>query len=170
MSKKILVAYGSWTGSTQEVAEAIGQSLREGGAEVDVLPAKSVKDLKPYQGAVIGSAIRIGKLHSTVVNLIKKHHTALSQMPVAYFVVCLTMRKDSPANRAATNHFLKPLTHEVPDVKPVSTGLFGGKYDPKKVAFFLNWVLSAATLPAGDFRNWDLIRQWSESLRPLFNL
>jgi len=170
MNNKILVAYGSWTGSTQEVAEAIGQSLREADAEVDVMPAKSIKDLKPYQAAVIGTAIRVGKPHQTVVNLVKKHHVALSKIPVAYFVVCLTMRTDTPSNRASTNTFLKPIRREVTDVKPVSTGLFGGNYDPQKVPFFLNWVMSFAMLPAGDFRNWDAIRQWAESLCPLFDL
>jgi len=170
MSKKILVAYGSWTGSTQEVAEAIGQSLREGGAEVDVLPVNSVKELKSYQAAVLGTAIRFSKPHTTFVNLLKKYHAELSQIPVAYFVACLTMRADTPANRVTTNHFLKFLSREVPDVKPVSTGLFGGKYDPKKVVFFQNWMMSFVMLPPGDFRNWDAIKQWAESLRPLLSL
>jgi menaquinone-dependent protoporphyrinogen IX oxidase len=40
MSDRILVAYATAAGSTGEVAEAIGKTLREGNAEVDVRHAK----------------------------------------------------------------------------------------------------------------------------------
>ena len=170
MSKKILVAYGTRAGSTQEVAEAIGRSLREGDAEVDVVPAKAVKDLSTYQAAVIGSGIRINQPYGNVTRLIKKYHTALSHIPVAYFVVCLTMRDDTPASRAEANGYLKPMYQQAADVKPTSVGLFAGEYDPKKVSFFMNFIMSSAKLPQGDFRDWNAIRQWAESLRPLFGL
>ena len=61
MSNKILVTYATCTGSTRGVAEAIGKTLSEGGAEVDVLPMRDVKDLAPYRAVVVGSAIQ-GKL------------------------------------------------------------------------------------------------------------
>ncbi|NTU64571.1 MAG: flavodoxin, partial [Chloroflexi bacterium] len=37
-TSKILVTYASCTDSTRGVAEAIGRTLAEGGAQVDVLP------------------------------------------------------------------------------------------------------------------------------------
>jgi menaquinone-dependent protoporphyrinogen oxidase len=45
MSNKILVAYASRAGSTAGVAEAIGKSLAESGAQVDVLPMNDVTEL-----------------------------------------------------------------------------------------------------------------------------
>jgi len=60
MSNKILVAYASRTGSTAEVAKAIGNTLAESGAQVDVLPMQDIKDLAPYQAVVAGCAIRGG--------------------------------------------------------------------------------------------------------------
>ena len=47
MNNRILVTYASRAGSTAGVAEAIGKSLVEGGAQVDVLPMKNVTDLAP---------------------------------------------------------------------------------------------------------------------------
>jgi len=43
MTNRILVTYASYTGSTAGVAEAIGKSLAEGGAQVDVLPMQAVR-------------------------------------------------------------------------------------------------------------------------------
>src|SRR5688572_9137285 len=45
MNNKILVTYASRAGSTAEVAEAIGKTLTEGGAQVDVIPMQDVNDL-----------------------------------------------------------------------------------------------------------------------------
>jgi hypothetical protein len=42
MSNSILVVYGTWAGSTAEVADVIGKTLAEDGAKVDVRPVESV--------------------------------------------------------------------------------------------------------------------------------
>jgi menaquinone-dependent protoporphyrinogen oxidase len=49
MNNKILVTYASRAGSTAGVAEAIGKTLAENGALVDVIPMNEIKDLSPYQ-------------------------------------------------------------------------------------------------------------------------
>jgi menaquinone-dependent protoporphyrinogen oxidase len=61
MSNQILVAYASRAGSTAGVAEAIGQTLAESGAQVEVRPMQDVEDLAPYRAVVAGSAIQGGK-------------------------------------------------------------------------------------------------------------
>jgi len=49
MKQKILITYASRSGSTAEIAEAIGKTLTQNGAQVDVLPMQEVTDLTPYQ-------------------------------------------------------------------------------------------------------------------------
>ncbi len=48
MDKIILVAYGSKRGSTAEIAEKIGEIIRQIGLQVDVLDAGTVNDQTPY--------------------------------------------------------------------------------------------------------------------------
>ena len=109
MSDKILIAYATEAGSTAEVAEAIGQELREAGAEVEVRLAKDVKDVSPYKAAIVGSAVRMGKLLSDATKFVKKNRKALSRVPVAYFVVCLTMKDDTEENRRTVEAYLEPV-------------------------------------------------------------
>jgi menaquinone-dependent protoporphyrinogen oxidase len=61
ISKRILVTYASKCGSTGEVADAIGKTLTQTGARVEVLPLKKVTDLSGYQAVFVGSAIRVAK-------------------------------------------------------------------------------------------------------------
>ena len=61
MSKKILVTYATQGGSTAGIAEAVGKTMAEAGAQVDVRPIQSVSDLRSYQAVVVGSAIHSGK-------------------------------------------------------------------------------------------------------------
>ena len=60
MPDRILVTYASRAGSTRGVAEAIGKTLAESGAQVDVRRMQDVNDLAPYRAVVAGSAIQAG--------------------------------------------------------------------------------------------------------------
>ncbi|HHY46533.1 MAG TPA: hypothetical protein GX506_04445 [Firmicutes bacterium] len=167
MDRKILVAYASWTGSTGEVAEAIGQALHNGITQVDVLPARAVTDISPYRAVVLGTPVHAGRIHADVLAFLKVHHKALSKVPVAYFVVCLTMKDDTEANRRRATAYLNPLYRKAPQVQPVSVGLFAGalRYT-QQVSFPLRLVLKAMKSMEGDYRNWDTIRAWATSIRP----
>jgi len=163
VGNKILVAYASRAGSTGEVAEAIGQVLCEAGAAVDVRLVKEVTDLSPYRAVIVGSAIYMGKWMSEAVKFVETHRETLSQMPVACFTVCLTLKEDTEENRREVAAYLDPV-REV--VQPVDVGLFAGVMDYNKLPFIFRLMMKAMKSPQGDFRDWEAIRAWAAGVRP----
>jgi flavodoxin len=57
------VTYASRTGSTAEIAQAIGKTLAESNAQVDVRPMQEVQDLAPYSAVVAGS-VHLTNMHT----------------------------------------------------------------------------------------------------------
>jgi menaquinone-dependent protoporphyrinogen oxidase len=170
MSNKILVTYASRAGSTAEIAEAIGRTLSEGGAQVDVVPMNDVKDISEYRAVVAGSAIRGSKWLPEAVEFIQAHRSILAQKPFAMFTVCITMAMKNAENyRAGVMGWVAPVRAMV---KPLSEGLFAGRLDFSKLPFnkdalMLRLTVALGIFPRGDHRDWKTIRGWAEGLRPL---
>lgn len=61
MDSQILVAYATKYSATEEIAEKIGQVLRQAGLSADVLPAERVSNLSPYKAVVLGGAVYVGR-------------------------------------------------------------------------------------------------------------
>ena len=85
MNTQILVAYATKYGATAEIAEKIGQVLREAGLRTDVLPVDRVSDLSPYQAVVLGSAVYIGKWRKEAVKFLQANEKALAEKLVWLF-------------------------------------------------------------------------------------
>ena len=165
MDNNILVTYASWTGSTADVAEAIGQGLRNGHTTVDVLPAREMLDLSPYCAVVVGSAIRRGQVHPDAMVFLELHQEALVKVPVAYFIVCLTMKDDSEESRRRVAAYVDRMRQRVPQVQPVDVGLFAGVLNYSKLSQLTALEMKRLNMPEGDFRDWQAIRDWAISLR-----
>jgi len=170
MNNRILVTYASRTGSTAGVAQAIGKSLAESGAQVDVLPMRDVRDLAPYQAVVAGSAIRGNKWLPEAMQFMQAHQASLAQKPFAVFLACMTLAmSNGDKYREHVAGFLRPVRALV---RPVSEGLFAGMLDIGKVPSFgdkLKFRLSVilGVWSEGDHRDWNAIRAWAENIRPL---
>lgn len=155
---KILIVFGTRAGSTREVANFIGQVLREEGHEVDVACAEDPIAVHTYSAVIAGTAIRSGRVMPEIQRFIETHRLALWNVPVAYFAVCMTLHEDTPPHREVVDHYLDSLREIVP---PFRVGLFGGKLDVSKLNGFMRLMFRAMHAPQGDWRDWEAIREWA---------
>lgn len=166
MSNTILVTYASRAGSTAGVAEAIGKTLAESGAQVEVRPMQDVTDLSAYQAVVAGSAIQDGKWLPEAMHFLEANQSALLQKPFAAFLVCMTLGMKNPAYHRGVKDWLQPVRSRV---TPLSEGFFAGALDidkipslRKRLMFRLSVALGVWT--AGDHRDWNAIHRWASGL------
>lgn len=170
MNGPILVTYATRSGSTAGVAEAIGKTLAESGAQVEVRPMSDVSDLSPYQAVIAGSAIQGQKWLPEAMRFLQTHRAALAQKPFAAFTVCITLSmKGADQYREGVSSWLAPVRALV---HPVSEGLFAGTLDFKKMPLSFNALLMRIPVllgiwQQGDHRDWSAIRAWAEHTRPL---
>lgn len=191
MESKILVTYATNAGSTAEVADVIGEELARGGASVDVRRVDEVGSLEGYSALVLGAPMIAG-WHRAALGFLKRHQNALSKIPVAYFITCISLTQTDESQvdgvpvtvdpdlpkppkqpgklsfreRYATpGNYLRPALRSAPSVKPVSVGFFAGKLELFRLNIF---QMIFATLVTGgrtgDFRNWEAIRSWAANL------
>lgn len=172
MSQNILVTYATCTGSTQGVAEAIGKTLAENGATVDVKPMNAVTDLTPYTAIVAGSAIQASAWLPEAVDFIRANQRALSQKPFATFLVCMTLAmRNGEKYRSFTTDFINPIRSMV---KPVSEAQFAGVLDLKKIPSASDRIKFGISVllgvwKKGDHRDWNAIQSWAASLTSKLN-
>ena len=170
VNDRILVAYASQYGSTGEVAKAIGNVLCSPQSPVDVCLAKNVTDLSRYRAVVVGSAIQGGEWLPEALELIEVHRETLSRVPVAYFLCCKRLRNDTPASRREAMGYMDGVRAHVPEINPVQVGLFAGKVDPSTMPLSARLLMALSASPTGDWRDWDAIRAWASSLRPMLQI
>jgi menaquinone-dependent protoporphyrinogen oxidase len=164
MSSSVLVGYATQYGSTQEVAEAIAETLREGGLTADVRPVKEVRDLGGYSAVVLGSPLMAGHWHKDAVNFLKKHRQALTERPVAVFALGPVHEPRDEEEWKSSREQLDKELAKYSWLRPAAVEVFGGKFDPAKLRFPLNKLAGMA--PAGDARDWTAIRAWAAGLKP----
>jgi menaquinone-dependent protoporphyrinogen oxidase len=165
MSASVLVAYATRYGSTQEVAEAVAATLRECGLAVDIQPMREVRTLARYSAVVLGAPLYMFRWHKDARRFLSRHSEALTERPVAVFALGPT---HDPYDEKEWQDSCAQLDKELakfPWLTPVALEMFGGKYDPTKLRFPINWL--AGKEPASDLRDWTAIRAWAADLKPI---
>ena len=87
MLEKVLVAYATRYGSTQEVAQAVAATLKESGFTVDLRVLREVRKLEGYQAVVLGAPLFMFHWHKDALGFLGRQQAALMKMPVAIFVL-----------------------------------------------------------------------------------
>ena len=193
--KKILVTYATLSGTTVEVAQAIGEEITKKGSQVDVLPLNKINSLDGYDGVVLGGPMIMG-WHRSALGFLRKHRKQLSQIPLAVFVTAMSLSKSSdtildgvplyiddklPKPLGKEGHptfrerysnvinYARPILNAAGPAKPFSIGFFGGRLDYGRLAWWaVMFVMLVIQAPAGDRRAWPAIRAWAAGLAETF--
>jgi menaquinone-dependent protoporphyrinogen oxidase len=159
VNMRILVTYAKKRGSTEEVAEAVAERLREAGLDAHLVPAAEVDDLEGYHGVVLGAALYMGRVHHDAHHLLKRFHRRLATLPVAVFAMGpLTL---SEHDVVGSRKQLGAALSKVSDVEPFAVAIFGGVIHHAEHFPFNH-------MPETDARDWDAIRAWAEEVASVF--
>lgn len=160
---RVLVAYATKHGATEEIAQKIGELLGQAGLSPDVLAAGSVGDLAPYAGVVLGSAVYVGQWRKEAVAFLKDNEAALAQLPVWIFSSGPT--GEGEAAELANDWLLPDALRDIVDrIGPRDIVLFHGEVDLEELGLGESLMIKVVKAPAGDFRDWDAITAWAEGI------
>jgi menaquinone-dependent protoporphyrinogen IX oxidase len=193
---KVLVAFATNAGSTEEVADAITKTLGEENLEVDLSRITEVGSLEAYDAVLVGAPMIVG-WHKQAQRFIRRNRRALGAKKVAYFITALNLvetkepvpssiplfldpslvkepknkdRLNMKEKHATVASYIRPMSRRAPGVKPLSIGIFGGKLDYTKLKFLpMLFVMLVIGAQPGDFRNWDALKEWARSTGKLLS-
>jgi menaquinone-dependent protoporphyrinogen IX oxidase len=193
---RVLVAYESNAGSTEEVARSVARTIATEDIDVDLKRISELEGVDEYDAAVIGAPMIVG-WHRKAVRFIRLHQDRLSRIPVAYLMTALSLtdggggdkfggiritrdpallkepklpgRLSFKERHSSLAGYLKPVLKRTRKVKPVAVGMFAGKLDYRKLKFLqMAFVMLLFAEKPRDYRDWDQIRGWAAEVRSAF--
>ncbi len=173
---KTLLLFSTREGQTKKILSYIEERLEEHQCDTLDLHNMDNVDLDQYDKVVIGASIRYGHLNKKLYKFIERHQQQLSSMPVAFFCVNLTARKedqgkDTPEGSAYIKTFLKksPWT-------PSLIGVFAGAlYYPRYKWFdrvMIRFIMSMTggetdTTKEVEYTNWEKVAKFAQKVAQL---
>lgn len=165
---RILVTYATSHGSTAEVAEFLGEKLKNRGHDVSVEDAALVMSIDGFDAFVIGSAIHSGEWLPEGVAFVEEFGDEMNDKPVFCFVTCIRVLEEKGYDWVL-NNYMPPWLLERLNLLDVTA--FAGKLQFDDVSWEEEWTLALkydGSHPAidfdGDFRDWDKIEAWADSI------
>ncbi len=166
---KVLIAYASRHGSTKEVAQFIGDVLKEHDIDVTVQLADQVQSVAGYDAFVIGSPIYGGMWLTELSHFLEKFKADLAAKPVHLWIMCIRVLEPDGLAHASKEYIHQPTLNEI-GVQDVA--FFAGKLDLSTIDWNERWTLAARydgdALPGSrndDYRDWDAVRSWAKKVR-----
>jgi menaquinone-dependent protoporphyrinogen oxidase len=163
LDSQVLVAYATKYDATAEIAEKIGEVLRQAGLRTDVLEVDDVDDLSSYQAVVLGSAVYIGKWRKEAVRFLKANEKTLADRPVWLFSSGPAGEGD-PVELLDGWRFPEDQQDIADRIQPRDIGVFHGRLDVKKLNAVEKWMIKNVKSPIGDFRDWEAITAWATAI------
>jgi menaquinone-dependent protoporphyrinogen oxidase len=154
----VLVAYASKMGGTRGIAAAVAKALDDHGIQAHLSPASSVRSVADYDAIVLGSAIYTNRWRPEAVRLLDRIHRTRPGVPLFLF-------QSGPLE--PTDEFTEPPTPAGIRTRAEALGAdvttFGGRVQQETAVGFIAKKMASGE-HAGDFRNFDRIRDWADGI------
>jgi menaquinone-dependent protoporphyrinogen oxidase len=170
MTKRVLIAYGTRFGSTEEISSKFAEIMRSQGLDTTVINVK--KDKWP---PLVGSSIKIGRWTREAKKFFKKNVKALKEKSfLAVFVSSGEASYPEKYQEAKEKYVQKIITDLGFDLNKVMHEAFGGVFDLSNTSK-IGWLEKKFTNMAArddessnlteneynDFRDWDQIQSFA---------
>jgi len=161
---RVLVAYASKNGSTAEIAGRIADELRIHGLAVDCVEAGEVRDLKPYDAVVLGSAVYAKRWRSSARRFLPRHGKTLATLPWWVFSSGPVGEPKPGDDRA--NGWLEPAKTmaKVERLGAREHVVFGGRVPTQPRNFIERAMAKNTPAEYADRRDWDQIARWADDI------
>jgi menaquinone-dependent protoporphyrinogen oxidase len=184
-SQKVLIAYGSRYGCTEDISYEISKFLKnKGGISTETVNLKEIKKemlppLENFDGIILGSGIRIGKWTREAEKFLNycKKSNRINGIIIGVFISC-GYASDEKMYPVARKEFLEQILNRI-GIKPDIYEAFGGIFDyseSSKVGFLDKKILTMGARDLNmkidynsknDYRNWDQIEEFTNKFTEL---
>jgi len=166
---KILVPFITSEGHTEKVAHYICRVLDDEGYTAEAVQIKKSSDSLSFEGidgVILGASIHAGRYKNILLKCVKNNRDALLQVPLAFFVVCLSANDESDKGRKEVERYIAKFTATTGLEPQVTTGVAGAlayvKYNTI-TRMLMKKISKESGLPTDtsknyEFTNWDDIR------------
>jgi len=160
MSNKVLVCYSSKYGATAKIAVKIAETLRKSSLTVDLMRVEEVNSLLPYRAVILGTAVYMGSWRKGAVSFLKRNKMNLSETPFWIFSSGPTGDRN-PSELLNGWKVPKNMKSVIKLIHPKDISVFHGFVDLSKLTLFHRLVFKRTKAPEGDFREWEMIQEWT---------
>jgi menaquinone-dependent protoporphyrinogen oxidase len=167
---RVLVAFASAHGSTEGIAAAIAERLREAGQVVELCPIDEVRSVAGLDGIVLGSAIHSGAWLPPAAAFVEEHAEQLSAQPLWLFSVSSVGDTSSVFGRRVAN-VMRRARSEPAQVSAWRTRLdVRGHRNFAGVVERSHWGLGGTVFVRalggtyGDHRDWSDVNRWAAQI------
>ena len=175
MTKRVLIAYGTRFGSTEEITSKFAEIMRSKGLDTTVINVKKDKwpPLDQFDAVLVGSGIKMGKWTKEAKNFIKKNVKVLKEKSFLAVFVSSGEASDPEKYLEAKEKYVQKLITDLSlDLNKVMHEAFGGVFDMSSTSRMgrLDKIFSNAAAKEdenitenkyNDLRDWDQIQSFA---------
>lgn len=167
MPASILVAYSTRTGSTGDVAQFVGDVLRDAQLPVEVARMKDITALGRYSAVILGAPLYIGQMPGELHHFLRRFRVQLGGLPQWFFVLGPIEGKPEEFSKAGEQTEKQLEKHAW--LQPLEVKILGGRFDVNRMPFPYSLAVRLPAFPikevhATDVRDWEDIRAWASNI------